>query len=61
MEWLNEKILNVESALKEIESSTLTNETKMTVLKCLKDELNLLNNQKKKITNDFEIVNGLRK
>lgn len=61
MEWLEKKMRSIEKALKEVETSNLTNETKIVVLRCLKEELNLLNTQKESIMNNLNHLDGLKK
>ena len=62
MEWITKRINELEMALNEIESADLTNETKMVVLKNLKDEMNLLKAQKEQFDNEKSFVeNGFKK
>lgn len=61
MEWTTKRINDIENALKEVENANLTSETKIVVLNCLKDELNLLNVQKKSIIDNMNHVNGFKK
>lgn len=56
MEWLNKKLEEINKALMEVENSSLTNETKMTVLKVLKEEIQSLELMKKKINVDVDFV-----
>ena len=56
MDWITKRMMEVENALKEVETSNLTNETKMTVLRSLKEELSSLNMTKIKIENDEHFV-----
>lgn len=62
MEWITKKLEEINKALLEVENSTLTNETKMTVLKVLKEEIKSLELTKKKFDNQDEFVkNGFGK
>ncbi len=58
MNWLVEKVEAIKKAYGEIEKSELSNDTKAIVLKILKEELELLDAQYKKINSDKEYVEG---
>lgn len=62
MEWITKRLNELEMALNEVENANLTNETKMVVLKNLKDEMKLLKVQQQQFDNEKSFVdNGFGK
>jgi len=62
MEWITKRINELQQALNEVENANLTNETKLVVLKTLKDEINLLKAQQLQLDNSKSFVeNGFGK
>ena len=56
MDWVAKRMNEVEEALKEVETSSLTSTTKMVVLRSLKEELANLKMTQIKIDNDDHFV-----
>ena len=56
MSWIEQKIADINNALKEIENSNISDKAKITILNVLKEEVRNLDLQKQKISNDSDFI-----